>query len=433
MTNRALNILRIAMLSLMLLSICLLLWQHFGMTRVLRIDGQQDSKLFSPIDDRSLGGKSIAQLEQANQATIVKCALDATAYQWPFCEASLRLAAPPAGVDLSEFDTMALDVRLVSPGNKKLRIYLRNYEPEFSNLTDPLSLKVNELEVVVPDDGKIVIPLRFFRVATWWVDEKNIPFLLTDMKLNNVPQVEIATPGQVVSGNYQIEIRSIEFRGKWISLINLLLGIVIAWMLFGFIWLLLELLAYRERFHLKRAQMSELEQINRVLEIQAQVLSNKAQIDPLTGVLNREGLRDFLLLQWHDDLPSEAGLSVVFVDLDFFKRINDQYGHAVGDEVLKQFALLVGREIRHADALVRWGGEEFLVVSPGLPQLAASALAEKIRAIVEAASWPEGMRVTCSCGVATRVPGEQFSALIERADQALYRAKGGGRNRVELG
>ncbi|WP_051534774.1 GGDEF domain-containing protein [Deefgea rivuli] len=432
MSNRTINFLRIAMSLLMLLSVCLLLWQHFGMTRVLRIDANTPYQV-RVIDDRAQGGASIGVLTQTDDALLLDCELKKSKYEWPFCEVSFELSKTAEGIDLSDFDRVVFDMKLNGPDFKKVRVYLRNFEPELSKLNEPLALKVNELELALPSGKPFSVPLKYFRVASWWVEEKNVPIFSTDMRLNNVTQIEVATPGVVEMGRHQIEIRSIEFHGKWISLTQLLFGIVAAWLVFCFVWLVMELLAYRARFNLKRAQMSELETINRVLEIQAEVLSNKVLLDPLTGALNREGLRDFLLQQWQGEMPTSAGMSVLFVDLDHFKRVNDNYGHAVGDEVLKQFALLVKGEIRKSDGLVRWGGEEFLVVCPATELPEAAKLAEKLRASIANAVWPSHIVVTCSCGVATREEGEEFSSLIKRADDALYQAKHAGRNRVELG
>lgn len=417
---------------LMLLSVVLLLWQHFGMTRVLRIDGSTPYQV-TVVDDRAQGGTSVGVLSRKNNALLLECELKKNKYEWPFCELSIALSKTAEGVDLSGFDRVVFNLNLTGSHFKKVRVYLRNFEPEISKLDDPLSLKVNELELALPSGEPFAVPLKYFRVASWWVEEKNVPIFSTDMRLNNVTQIEIATPGVVEMGKHQIEVNSIEFHGKWISLTQLLFGIVLAWLVFCFAWLVLELLAYRERFNLKRAQMSELETINRVLEIQAEVLSNKVLLDPLTGALNREGLRDFLLQQWQGEMPTSAGMSVLFADLDHFKRINDTHGHAVGDDVLKQFALLVKSEIRKSDGLVRWGGEEFLVVCPATELPEAAKLAEKLRASVANAVWPKHILVTCSCGVATRQEGEEFSSLIARADNALYQAKHDGRNRVELG
>nr|WP_314899229.1 GGDEF domain-containing protein [uncultured Deefgea sp.] len=432
MSNRTINFLRITMIILMLLSVGLLLWQHFGMTRILRID-PQTPYLVKSIDDRTQGGASVGTFAKNNGSLQLQCDLKKNKYEWPFCEMSIALSNTAQGVDLSQFDRVVFDMDLRGPEFKKVRVYLRNFESDISKLDDPLSPKVNELEFAPPAGETFSVPLKYFRVASWWIDEKNIPIFSTDMRLDNVTQIEIATPGKVQTGLHQIELRALEFHGKWLSLTQVLMMIVMAWLVFCFVWLLMELLAYRERDQVKRARMHELETINRVLEIQAEVLSNKIQLDPLTGALNREGLRDFLLQQWQGEMPTSAGMSVLFADLDYFKRINDNYGHAVGDDVLRQFAQLVQSEIRQSDGLVRWGGEEFLIVCPNTQLDQAVRLAEKLRANVANAQWPSAIMLTCSCGVATRAQGEEFSSLIERADAALYKAKDNGRNRVELG
>ncbi|MGL6042085.1 MAG: GGDEF domain-containing protein [Deefgea sp.] len=432
MSKRTISFLRITMIILMLLSVGLLLWQHFGMTRILRIDPQTSYHIKS-IDDRTQGGASVGTFAKNKEALQLQCDLKKNQYQWPFCEMSIEFSKTEQGIDLSQFDRIVFDMDLRGPEFKKVRIYLRNFESDISKLDDPLSPKVNELEFAPSTDAPFSVPLKYFRVASWWIEEKNIPVFSSDMRLDNVTQIEIATPGNVQAGLHQIELKSLEFHGKWLSLTQVLMTIVMAWLIFCFVWLLMELLAYRERDHVKRAKMNELETINRVLEIQAEVLSNKIQLDPLTGALNREGLRDFLLQQWQGEMPTSAGMSVLFADLDHFKRINDNYGHAVGDDVLRQFAHLVQSEIRQSDGLVRWGGEEFLIVCPNTQLDQAARLAEKLRASVANAQWPSSIMLTCSCGVATRAQGEEFSSLIARADAALYKAKDNGRNRVELG
>jgi diguanylate cyclase (GGDEF)-like protein len=156
-------------------------------------------------------------------------------------------------------------------------------------------------------------------------------------------------------------------------------------------------------------------------------LSRLSQTDPLTGALNRRGL-DVLFPP-----DSDAPASVIMVDLDRFKRVNDDYGHAIGDEVLKRVAHLLAGTLRANDAVVRWGGEEFLLVLPTVSLQVASRVAERARAAVEAADvQAAGVRlpVTLSAGVAERLPGESRDGLIHRADDALYRAKNAGRNQI---
>jgi len=164
-------------------------------------------------------------------------------------------------------------------------------------------------------------------------------------------------------------------------------------------------------------------------------LSQLSRHDPLTGSLNRRGLdASFPEVQGDADGLIEP-LSVAMLDIDHFKRVNDELGHAAGDLVIRHVAATVGRVLRHHDAVVRFGGEEFLLVLPEVDRALAAPVAERARAAVERHPTPVGdneVRVTVSIGVAERRPGEERDALIKRADDALYRAKRGGRNRVEL-
>lgn len=128
--------------------------------------------------------------------------------------------------------------------------------------------------------------------------------------------------------------------------------------------------------------------------------------------------------------PHADLMAVVFIDLDHFKRVNDTHGHTTGDDVLRTFAMLVQRDIRTTDKLVRWGGEEFLIVCLGTGRMEAGALAEKLRAAMQSQVWPCGLQMTASFGVTALRPGEDIGDAIKRADTALYQAKASGRNRV---
>ena len=158
-------------------------------------------------------------------------------------------------------------------------------------------------------------------------------------------------------------------------------------------------------------------------------ITRLAALDPLTGVFNRRGLD--LVLPEHD----ERLASVAMCDLDRFKQINDTYGHAAGDELLRRVASLLASVVRAADGVVRWGGEEFLLVLPGVERGQTQHVVERARATVEDDRIVVGgnvLRITISAGVAERNPGESRDRLIARADEALYLAKNRGRNRVEL-
>ncbi len=122
------------------------------------------------------------------------------------------------------------------------------------------------------------------------------------------------------------------------------------------------------------------------------------------------------------------------VDIDHFKAINDTHGHSCGDAVLRAVATTLRHALRPSDALVRLGGEEFLVICrQEASQAAAEGLGERLRQAVQHLQSDDLPPVTISIGVALRTPGEGWEAQLERADTALYRAKRNGRNRVELG
>jgi len=157
-----------------------------------------------------------------------------------------------------------------------------------------------------------------------------------------------------------------------------------------------------------------------------------ATTDVLTGAGNRtrfeEDFTRYLMEADRYDRP----LSIVMLDIDHFKRINDRYGHAVGDSVLRQVAKVVETQIRSADALYRWGGEEFCVLSPETMLEGARESAERIRIAVAGADFGAVAEVTVSLGVAQWQAGELADALLRRVDGAMYAAKQAGRNRVEL-
>lgn len=162
----------------------------------------------------------------------------------------------------------------------------------------------------------------------------------------------------------------------------------------------------------------------------------KALIDPLTGLPNRAAWSERLeheVAQWQQHGNS---LLLAMLDLDHFKRINDNYGHMAGDRVLKLIASVLRRRLRGGDFIARFGGEEFVLLVPDTPLAAGAKLAEALRAAIEVCPFHfkgEPVTVTVSIGMTAFKPGERSDLVLKRADQALYRAKNAGRNRVELG
>ncbi|MFZ4966996.1 GGDEF domain-containing protein [Pseudomonas sp. Mn2068] len=162
----------------------------------------------------------------------------------------------------------------------------------------------------------------------------------------------------------------------------------------------------------------------------------KALIDPLTGLPNRAAWSERLdheVAQWQQHGNT---LLIAMLDLDHFKRINDNYGHLAGDKVLKIIASVLRKRLRPSDFIARFGGEEFVLLVPGAPVAAGLKLAENLRAAIEACPFHfkgERVTITVSIGVSAFKAGERSDHVLKRADEALYRAKDAGRNRVELG
>jgi diguanylate cyclase (GGDEF)-like protein/PAS domain S-box-containing protein len=169
-----------------------------------------------------------------------------------------------------------------------------------------------------------------------------------------------------------------------------------------------------------------------------ETLRQQSAIDGLTGIANRRSFDAALEEEWGRSRRQGQPLSLIMADIDHFKHYNDQYGHQAGDRCLQQVAQCLKVSLHRAgDLAARYGGEEFAVILPGLGPDAAHAVAEKLRQNVEALGLahdsPSGLdRVTVSLGVATVWPAADAGSadLIARADQALYQAKRGGRNRV---
>lgn len=159
-------------------------------------------------------------------------------------------------------------------------------------------------------------------------------------------------------------------------------------------------------------------------------LMHLATKDPLTGVGNRRALQQKLDEAIAAGMRTDIACSMLMLDLDHFKQVNDQHGHAKGDEILIKITELVGMRIRVTDNIYRIGGEEFVIVAENLNLENAARLAEQLRTIVEAYELAAGSDVTISLGVAQHHAGETAEDWMSRADNALYMAKHAGRNRI---
>jgi diguanylate cyclase len=158
--------------------------------------------------------------------------------------------------------------------------------------------------------------------------------------------------------------------------------------------------------------------------------------DPLTSLGNRRCFDDGLVKALTEARTRGTSLSLVLADIDNFKRVNDLFGHRVGDEILKMFARVLTDNVRATDTVARYGGEEFAIILPGTPVESARAMTERMRSQLEGmqlavnASGQQIGRITASFGIAELITGDDTGTLVERADAKLYEAKCAGRNRI---
>ncbi|WP_271409986.1 diguanylate cyclase [Pseudomonas sp. Q1-7] len=190
-----------------------------------------------------------------------------------------------------------------------------------------------------------------------------------------------------------------------------------------------------ERLQVLMTRVAAMEDEARSFHDNLELQRQKALVDPLTGLPNRAAWNERLEIELARQQRYGGELLLAVIDIDHFKRINDGFGHLAGDKVLKIIAGELGRRLRKTDFIARFGGEEFVLLLPSTPMAGARQLLENLRAAIEACPFHfkgERVSITLSAGLTERVAGEPGDVAFQRADQALYRAKHQGRNRIEL-
>ncbi|MFK2825929.1 sensor domain-containing diguanylate cyclase [Bacillus sp. B190/17] len=194
--------------------------------------------------------------------------------------------------------------------------------------------------------------------------------------------------------------------------------------------------AAEETNRIKKKAIADMERLQNDLESKQKEMEELnakllllATTDELTGLKNRRSFQDSLTANINLAAKSSQPLSLLLLDLDHFKKINDTFGHLTGDKVLEELAQILKSQCRDGDIAARYGGEEFAFIFPNMNQSESLAAAERIRSSVEHARWTI-TPITVSIGIATMTPGDTESTLQSKADRALYSSKHHGRNRV---
>jgi len=345
---------------------------------------------------------------------------------------ALGESASGTGVDLSGYDKVNVDVDYRGT-DKRLRFYVRNFMPNFS---DQNSIETSQFNnSLIPAkfvNSDLSINFSEMSVAEWWISTYQVPREHMRASFTNVQVFGIDLNYPTTPGKHVFQLKKLEFVGLWVSKERWYLSILIFWMcvIVGGgaynLWLL------KQKYKSERERLEAMVSKNSVLENETNHYRRLSMLDQLTGLLNRHGL-SYYIESKINETQGEC-VSLIIVDIDYFKHINDTYGHNGGDLVLQKMAQLLRENIRATDFAARWGGEEFVLVLPGTHLLEAQQLAENLRVLVANMQFDDvpDLHCTISLGVGTLHALEPFHMLFRRVDIALYQAKAQGRNCVVL-
>jgi signal transduction histidine kinase/CheY-like chemotaxis protein len=266
--SRATRISHLLAILLVLATPILLVWQHYGMTRTLEISPQHPYGVIVTDDHNTPRGNnpygnSVGTLTITRDAIIMHCYLRTTT-KYPFCNLRFRMGDPVKGVDLTGYDTIALNMRYSGRTRHVVKLHLMNFEPGYSTLSDWSSQRYNEVIIDLPAQPEFTIPMRALRTADWWQFSRRIPLSKSYVRLDHVTAVVLSTEDSGAAGQLlTVEVRKIEFRGKWISKTTLLSWLVSAWIGCGLLALSLGVLHFRSDLQANKTRLEQLAAIDR--------------------------------------------------------------------------------------------------------------------------------------------------------------------------
>jgi diguanylate cyclase (GGDEF)-like protein len=274
------------------------------------------------------------------------------------------------------------------------KLYLRDFE----QAPDPINYKLHQINIQVISDS-VGIVFGEFDIITSIMEQQ--------LKLNNL---RISAVYQNVDGNWLMEHMHLSFPTEAHDADE----------------------AYPIKEIEERASVLEKLVQERTQELQQaqEELERLAETDPMTGLYNRMKMDKTLHTEIQRAQRYQTTFSIVLFDLDNFKEINDTRGHQIGDQLLEELATVIRHRVRNTDVIGRWGGDEFLIISPETNLEDAALLAETIRITLSTHSFKNDIHITSSFGVATWLDNDSQDTLIDRADKALYKAKGSGKDQV---
>ena len=369
--------------------------------------------LYNEIPNKLLNSQNInSQFDNTSQ-TKIRCER-ASLEGYGFCGIGIILKGEDIrnGLDLTRFNKISLAISYDAPLDKaKIKISFRNFNQEYSTINDEVSLKFNSISYSPKNhESTVMIPLDALQVDNWWVEQYKIDFEHSQVDLSNIAYFEVLTDGMDSIGKYQIEIKKVVLYGELISEANLLKLILLIWLI----------------------------SIIFIVTAQRNKLKKVSMIDTLTGVFNRQGICNWTnkKISTHS---SKRDLCMFYLDLDDFKKINDTFGHKVGDQLLIAFCKVIQDFLQVTPnitySFARLSGDEFTLVIIGLKEHEIKNFAEILLALLEDPIMlnEHETYAHASLGIAQYNQDiKSFEDLLARADSAMYYAKKDGKNRYKV-
>lgn len=414
---------------MVLLTILAIVGEQKILKTSLVIDHTSDYPVHLYNDSTSNGNSEVELIDPKNYEW--RCILK-DGYIYAFC--GFEILIDPnrqKGLNFSRYDRVKLWLDYKGPG-ETIRFYLRNFDSRYSKAGDDPSTKYNQIEFNVDllEHSPAEFATEDFFVANWWLFEYKIPPQLGHPQFDNIVVVEVQTGSAQPLGEHHFRLHRVELSGQWLSTEKWYLSIMTSWLAIILLFLGYRILLLNDEVRQQKKREVELLEINSLLDTRSKQLEEKSRLDSLTGAFNREGIEEAIRMGLWEWRSHRRPLSIVMLDIDHFKKINDTYGHAVGDHVLSVLTNLVQKYIRTDDLFARWGGEEFVLVCRNTHVGQAAVIAEKLRDVIARHSFDHDLQITVSMGVAGLRANEPLEQLFKSADDALYHAKGAGRNQV---
>ena len=429
--NKQLNILILVLFFITLVGV-------IGQEHILRSTftiTPQSNFIVNTYADSGDGGTSTIAHESHDDHYQWQCILAST-ISYPYCGFEIILGNEwPKGMDFTQYTNIKLWMKYAGDA-ESIRLSLKNFDERYSDITatdDFSSSKFNELEIRIEHlfDG-VEIDMRTFMVPTWWKMDNKVSLTDSAPEFNNVVNIDFQTGSDLTGGTHNFKLERLDFVGQWMSTENWYFSFMFLWFIVGTICIVSGYFDLNTKITLGKKREQELLDINLFLDSRTQELTKQTERDKLTGAFNRQGVEDAISLALTEWQEEEKPLSIIMLDIDHFKDVNDQYGHAIGDDVLTSLTKLVQDNIRSTDRFARWGGEEFVLVCRNTSIISASDLAENLRERISSENIVENIGITASFGVANIENCGSITALFKQADDALYRAKNSGRNKIEV-